>query len=330
MKYNQLSKTERQEIFLLRKKGYSLRDIGKALSRNVGTISREIKRNSIVPNGKGSKPPGEKIYLPDKAELKKYQTRKYCKIYLKKLVYTEGLRQYIEDYLQKHWSPEQIAGRWNESHETKISYRIIYRFVYSAQGQKFYECLYSKRYKPKKRRMNTTTREMIKERVWIDERREEINKRETLGHFEGDLIVSRKGERSALLTVIERKSRYLLAEFLPNRSPKIVEQKIHKIRQIHFIHSITLDNGIEFKNHMNYGCETYFCHPYSSWEKGQIEYANRLIRRFIPKKSVISDFSPEQIQKFVEIINNTPRKCLNYKTPYEVYTQEQKNQNLLI
>lgn len=322
MAYKQITKIERIEIYLLKEKGYSFRDIGKALSRSPSTISREIRRNSIVPDGKGSKPPGEKVYLPQKAELKKYQRRKYCKIYLKKIVYTSGLLRYIKKYLQKKWTPEQIAGRWNREHHIKIHYRIIYKFVYSAQGQKYHEYLYSKRYKPKKRKLTNSVREIIKDRTWIDNRPESINNRKEAGHFEGDLIVSRKGEKSVLLTVIERKSRFLQVEQLPNKTPKEIEKKIHKIRKNTPMKSLTLDNGIEFKNHLNYGCKTYFCHPYHSWEKGQIEYANRLIRRFIPKKSNIADYSPKQIKEIVFIINNTPRKCLNYRTPQEVFTEQ--------
>ena len=230
------------------------------------------------------------------------------------------MRDYIEKHLTLYWSPEQIAARWNKEHDDlQVSHVLIYRYIYSARGQKFYEYLYTQRYRPKKRRRIKPQREIIKNRTSIDERPEEINRRLNIGDFEGDLIVSRKGEKSALLTLIDRKSRFLLAEPLENKKPKLVEKKIRKIQKRQPLRSLTIDNGIEFKNHEKYGCTTYFCHPYSSWEKGQIEYANRLIRRFIPKKSRIADFSPQYIQKIVELINHTPRKCLDYRTPYEVH-----------
>lgn len=316
--YKQLTKSERQEIYILKEKGYNQSDIAKAIGKNKSTISRELSRNSVT-----EKNTNKRVYLPDKAEHKKYTRRKYSKYYAKKIIANSDLRKYIDEKLQLYWSPEQIAGRWNtENEKLKVSHVIIYNYIYSAQGQKYHEYLYKKRYKPKKRRINKTKRTMIPNRTLIDERPDRINQRLEVGDFEGDLIVSKKGYKSAALTLIDRKTRLLFAEKLENRKPSHVAGKVKKIKEKVNINSITIDNGIEFKDHEEYGCATYFCHPYSSWEKGQIEYANRLIRRFIPKKSNISDYSNKQIQKIVEIINNTPRKCLGYKTPIEVYLEE--------
>jgi len=321
--YKQVTKDQRQEIAILRNKGYKQKEIAKVVELSESTISRELNRNSVVVNKKGPKPVGVRSYIPNKADNKRRHRRRMCKTQFKKIITNGKLRDFIEENIQKYWSPEQIGERWNkENEDVKISFVTIYKFMYSAQGQKFHGFLYSKRYKPKKRRLNATKREMITNRTWIEDRPQSINERKYFGDFEGDLIVSKKGEKSSLLTVIDRKTRLLFAQPLENRKPKLVTQRFKKISQQVKIKSITLDNGIEFKDHENFGCKTYFCHPYSSWEKGQIEYANRMIRQFIPKRSIISDFSDQQIQDIVYLINSTPRKCLDYQTPFEAYTQE--------
>ena len=164
-----------------------------------------------------------------------------------------------------------------------------------------------------------TKRELIKNRVQIDDRPEAINNRSEFGHWEGDTIYSHRGDKTVFLTSQERLSRYLLANKLSNRKAHRIGNILSQATENYKIKSITLDNGTEFIRHEQIGCQVYFCHPYSSWEKGGIEYANRLIRRYCPKKSKLKDYSYQYLQKTVMQINNTPRKCLNFRTPQEVF-----------
>lgn len=305
-----ISKTERQEIYLLLKKKYSIRDIAKMLGRDPSTISREIKRNLVCNE-----------YNPKKAQHKSYVRKKYCKTTFKKICENKKLEDYIIHKIKNEkWSPEQVAGRWNEENEnTKISHITIYRYIYSCYGCDLSIYLYSKRDRQKKRKYKVGKKEIIKNRIWIDDRPKEINERVNIGDFEGDTIYSKKEDKTSILTLVDRKSRFLVARKIKNRKPKRITRKIKEISKKIKFNSITFDNGIEFKEHEKLPFDTYFCHPYSSWEKGQIEYANRLIRRFIPKKSLLKNYSAKFILNIVEMINNTPRKCLNFKTPKEVF-----------
>lgn len=304
-----LTKTERQEIFLLKKKGYSLRNIATALDRSPSTISREIRRNSV-----------ENSYTPKKAQHKSYVRWKYRKPYLKKIRQNDELECFIREKLQLDWSPETIAGIWNQKDETKISPLTIYKYVYSSFGCSLTDYLYSKR-KRKKKRKPKTKRVLIPDRVWIDERPKTIEKRSRSGDYEGDLIVSQKNDRTVIATLVCRSSRMLLATILPNKKPTIVCEAMKALLNKKPLKTVTLDNGVEFREHRQLGCRTYFCHPYSSWEKGSIEYANRLIRRYFPKRTRLSEITPEQLAIVIDGINNTPRKCLNWKTPAEVFAK---------
>lgn len=312
-----LSKTERQEIQLLRKKKYSQREIAVVLGRNPSTISRELARNLVC---------GE--YVADKAHLKSYQRRYWVAKELPRLWDSQWrpFRAFLEEKLsQEHpWSLEQIAHSWSSVHpETSISSATLYRFIdrYEYRLKKF---LNHQRYHIK-RRTNVTKRVMIPNRIWIDDRPKVVDSRSTMGHWEGDTLGSKRGETSNLLGSIERKSRFLLVAKMPNRKPALAANKLKKWNKIYNFKSLTLDNGIEFKQHEKIGCKTYFCHPYSSWEKGQIEYAMRLLRRLVPKKSSLQHVSHHKLQKFVDQLNHTPRKCLDWKTPHQVFFNIQPN-----
>ena len=329
--FKQLSISEREEIAILfNKKKYSLRDIALALSRNVSTISREIKNNSVK-----NKKTGIIEYIAQKATLKKYQRRKYCKITLKKIISHPELIHYIREKIGRDdWSPETVSRMWNRDHpesDFSISWKTIYQYCYSAWWQALCTHLYQKRYHPKKQKHPKTKRVLIPERVWIEERPETIEHRERIGDTESDFIVSVKGDTITLATNIDRKSRYLQARRIEERTCNEANTALTDMMNFYNtettqIHSVTLDNDIAFQHHTQLRdkmhIQTYFCHPFHSWEKWQIEYANRLIRRYIPKKSHLANYSQNEIDRILEKINNTPRKCLGWKTPIQVLREE--------
>jgi len=225
---------------------------------------------------------------------------------------------------------KQSVKVWNIDYPESIltiSAKTIYQYCYSAWWQSLCNHLYQKRYQATKYKKSwewwVHGRQLIPERVWIDERPEIINTRSRIWDTESDFIVSVKWDPTVMLTNLDRKSRYVQAKKLGKRSCKTTNTAIKKVLSTYpTVYSLTLDNDILFQHHMeirdDLWIQTYFCHPYHSWEKGQIEYANRMIRRYIPKKSLLANISQKKIDKILEMINNTPRKCLGWKTPIQV------------
>lgn len=273
--YQQLQKTERQEIQILKDKGYSLRSIASALGRCPSTVSREISRNQV-----------KSVYVAQKAHLKRYQRRYYCKKSLKKIRELPNLEAFIRQKIKADWSPFTIAKMWQEAPEnvsqTTISHLTVYKYIYSDYAIGLTKFLYSQRVRPKRRKHKKTKRSLIPHRVWIDERPKIINQRERIGDVEVDFICSRKDDSTHILTMIDRQSRLLKAVIVPNRKPKKILKHLKVMTQQFAAQSATFDNDIGFIYHQQLHLPTCFCRPYSSWQKGQIEYANRMIRRHIP------------------------------------------------
>jgi len=316
-KYTHIKKAERLEIAILLDKGYSYRSIADVLKRSVSSISEEI--NIGKTNG---------VYDPHKADHKAYVKRKYSKYQGMKVVEDKDLRNYIEEKIKQDWSPEAISGRIEqiEKHLKRISTKGIYKFIYSVYGRNLEKHL---AYKGRKRKSKTSRKvsqiKEIKDRVFIDERPKIIEKRKRFGDWEGDFIVSGKSGQGAILTLYERKSKYCLLKKFQFQKIELVHQYILEITGGFIVNSLTLDNDIVFRKHKELsellGKPIYFCHPYHSWEKGGVENTNKLIRRYIPKRSDISQYADEYVQMIQNKLNDRPKKCLNYKTPNEVMRQ---------
>lgn len=311
MKYTHFSKEERSELSILRQKGYSLRAIGEVLGKSHSSLSRELRRNKGTGN-----------YEPQKAHHKAYVKRKDSKYQGMKVRSDDKIQTYVEVKMKEDgWSPENIAGRLNYEQGGKIIGKdAIYKYIYSHHGQSLCEFLKYKRIKKKKRKNIKTIREIIKDRVFIDQRPSTINERKRFGDYEGDTMGRPKSASMQTLTVMrERLSRKIFAikvsrlKYSMNGFKKILGNKQPL--------SLTLDNGVENTRYKELRVDTYFCHPYHSWEKGSVEQGIGLIREYIPKKADLKDFPQAKIDAILERINSTPMKCLNYKTPNEVYAQ---------
>jgi IS30 family transposase len=312
MRYKHFSKTERLELSILLKKDYSLRDIGRALSRNPSSVSREIKRNSV--NGE---------YDPHKADHKAYVKRKYSKYQGMKVRENPEIESYIEEKIKSDWSPEAIAGRLpiDSGGRLSIHHTSIYKYLYSPYGQHLCKYLQYNRYRKKKKKGTKAVKEIIKNRVFIDQRPEIINQRVRCGDFEGDTLGTSKSSKETLFGVVDRKSLYFLAKKIPRLKQAMVAAK--RLLKPYQVFSLTLDNGPENASYQMLGVPTFFCHPYSAWEKPIIENTFRRLRRYIPKKSCLNSYSDEQISIIIDRMNNIPRKCLGWKTPKEVFFQNQ-------
>jgi len=307
-KRSKLSKTERLEIEILRNKGYSMRKIAKVLERSLNTISYEIKKNSV-----------DNEYKAIKANKKAHLVKRMSKFKWAKINKDKKLRKYIIKKLKQGWNPDEIAGRMKaEKKDFYASKTTIYDWLRSNRGQKYCKYLHSQRYN-KKRRERKTKRVMIPDRVSIYYRFKGADTRNRYGHWEEDTIVSGKKGSGALSVMIERRSRYVYIRKLETMSPQehLISLK-NTMKNITKIHSITFDNGIENRYHMQLNIPTFFCEPYSSWQKGSVESVNKMIRKYIPKGSDISQYSEEYIQWIEDRINEKPRKILGYRSAREV------------
>jgi IS30 family transposase len=312
---NHITDADRSEIFILLSKNHSQRRIAEALGKNHSSIGKEIRRNST----KG-------IYDPLVAKAKARTRRKLSKYQGMKVEDCQEIHDYVIEHLKLHQTPEEIAGRIKnvDTHIPYVSHEGIYKWLYSVYGQKYCYLLPKQRFRPRKQRMKKTERSLIPNRVGIEERPQGANDRSEYGHFETDTIVSGKKTKSkaALDVIQERKTRYTRLKKLKNLKPKTNNIALIKMTKDLKISTLTYDNGIENRNHeelaLALSIKTYFCNPYSSWEKGTVENTNGRIRRFIPKGADLNNYSNKQIQKIEDWLNHTPRKCLNYRTPYEI------------
>ena len=312
MRYTHFTKTERLELSILLKKGYSLREMAEVLSRHPSSVSREIRRNSV----KG-------VYDPHKAYHKAYVRRKYSKYQGMKIRENPEIERYIEDKIKQDWSPEAIAGRLPIDTKGRLSihHTSIYKYLYSLYGQHLCQYLQYKRYKKRKRKGKKTTKEIIKNRVFIDQRPEIINQRVRCGDFELDTLGVPKISKETLVGVVDRKSLYFLAKKISRLKQAMIAAK--RLLKPHQVFSVTMDNGPENARYQILNVPTFFCHSYSAWEKPIIENAFRRLRRYIPKKSCLSNYSDGQISFIIDRMNNIPRKGLGWRTPKEVFFQNQ-------
>ncbi len=290
-----------------------MRDIGHALRRNPSSVSRELTRNRV----KGR-------YDPQKANHKAYARRKDAKYQGMKVMQNLEIRRYVRENMEeKHWSPEQIAGRITIDTKGRLSlhHTTVYKYLYGSYGQGLCRYLRYKRYRKKRRTQKKSVKEVIKNRVFIDSRPRVVNERGRYGDFEGDTMGRPTYASSETLVVArERKSRKLFARKVSRL--KYAVEGFQRIFVSLPVESLTLDNGVENARYEELNIPTYFCHPYSSWEKASVEQGIGLIREYIPKKADLKDYSDRDISAIMHTINDTPMKCLGWRTSNEVFEEQ--------
>ncbi|MEK7079404.1 MAG: IS30 family transposase [Patescibacteria group bacterium] len=318
-KFRHLSQKDRDRIDVLAREGYTFQKIAEAINCNVSTISRELQRNL---SGKYKK------YVASIAQTKADHRKSYC--VRKSKFDNSNLVAYMKNKLKEFWSPEQISGRLKKDHpEMHVSHEAIYQYIYSLKNdieRKKLISLLARSHKTRKRKYigKTGPKTKILNRIGIEQRPLIINERKQPGHWETDTIVCKSNieainttvermTRLAIISKLNRKNAYNKASSLINRLSKINPN----LRR-----SITYDNGTENAGHTmvnrSLGTQSYFAHPYHSWERGSNENLNGLIRRFIPKKTDLRFVNEEQLIDIEHKLNDRPRKCLNYYTPFEV------------
>ena len=324
-KHKRLSLKERVIIQTLLEENKSKSFIAKKLNRSRSTITREVNKWVSNPNDKYD------ASLADWNAKDDYLNKRN----LDKIGTHSLLRFYVYKRLLKNWSPEQISGRIkidfpNDSMMT-ISHEAIYMHIYSHPQARLNKKLIkllpyqkSRRRKPKPRRKKGAK---IKNQINISQRPQHIENRQEIGHWEGDLVIG-KAQKSAIGTIVERKSRYTLIIGLKNRTTKSVTRAFAKElnrfdKQL--TKTMTYDNGTEMADHKwlakNTKMDIYFANPYASWERGTNENTNGLIRRYLPKKTDFKNVDNRQLKSIQNKLNNRPRKVLGFKTPLEVLEQ---------
>jgi IS30 family transposase len=307
MKYTQLTQEQRYQIHALLKMGHNQTEIADTLGIHKSTVSRELQRNR-----------GKRGYRPKQAHQFALQRRKKAR---KRI--TADIWVLVEEKLRQDWSPEQIAGRFKEE-GIVISHEHIYQYVYVDKrvGGNLWKHLRCQK-RRRKRPGSYDRRGKIPNRKSIDERPEVVAQRTRLGDWEVDLMLG-KDHQGALVTLTERKSRFTLLRKVASKQAKLVSQVI--VDLLHWVatlESITADNGKEFAAHQHISqmlsVDFYFAHPYSSWERGTNENTNGLIRQYVPKSCSLKDLSFQEEIMIMDRLNLRPRKCLDFRTPYEVF-----------
>jgi IS30 family transposase len=302
-----LKLADRLNIKILLDSGHSFREISQSMERSHNTISYEVSVNGGVFG-----------YNPHNADIYARTRKKDAKVQWKKIEENKELKVFIVSKLEKHWNPDEISGYMKRKRmKLYISKNSIYRWLYSPRGQQYCHLLYSERYHTRKHKKKTE-RVMIPNRIGIEERGVGVDNRTRYGHWEYDTIVSRKGCVGGLSVGSERKGKLVVATVVRSMSTSEHMRAVEYHMSLYKTLSVTFDNGIENKQHRILGCPTFFCEPYSSWQKGGVENANKMLRQFFPKGTNFRNVSQKKVDEAVSFINNKPRRSLGYKTALEV------------
>jgi IS30 family transposase len=319
--YIQLLEWERKAIDRLHAAGQSRRRIAAFLDRHPSTIGRELRRNSR-PSRHWPAGRYEAQRATELTRRRRYRGRGH------KLARQPTLRDQVRDFLAMGWSPEQIAGRLaREQGRTVISHESIYRFVYHRTAQKDYWNHLLPRHKHRRgrhRRRGASSVHFIQNRVPLSERPAAADARAEAGHWEGDLMLfSTYGQ--AVLVVHERLSRLIRICLQPSKAAQSVLDSLTALFRPMpkaLRRSVTFDNGSEFAFHYKLAplhLKTFFCEPHSPWQKGGVENAIGRLRRSLPRKSDLNTITQERLHELANRYNTTPRKCLDFQTPQEVF-----------
>lgn len=323
--YSQLSITERRKIERWRHAKVPVDEMARVLGRCRSTIFRELKRNHFsdpcLPKCEGYYGAAAQLMAADRRARQR------------KLIKYPDLCKRVSERLKNGWTPEQIGNRMvYEKACLRVCQETIYRYIYSKEGMAdelwWYLPLHRKNRTP--RRARKRLKPKFDRDVSILFRPDDVAHRRQFGHWEGDLMLfEQKLGQSNVTSLVERVSRFTVLLKNPNKRTKPVMGKIMKaIRDLPHLarKSITFDRGTEFVSwpHLQaeIGTQTWFCDPSSPWQKGTVENTNRRARRWLPRKRDIRQLSDHEMKVICDRLNNTPRKCLGWKTPAEVFREK--------
>lgn len=322
--YHRLSLVEREELSRYLVLEYSYRKIALCLNRSASTVVREIQRNRI------QRWEYRAVAAQKRAQLMIRQSHRKSKIES-----NESLHKFVLEHLKLRWSPQQIARRlkiqYPDDMQMRASHETIYAYLYvHTRGLLKRRLVKQLRRKHTNRRVRDKARQKshpIQDYISIDERPAEVNDRKIAGHWEGDLVMGALN-KSAIGTLVERKTRLTLLVKLPKKdAASVCEAFSKKFNSLpdQLKKSLTYDQGQEMADHKIFTEQTkvkvYFAHPHAPWERGTSENTNMLIRDFFPRGTDFSKITAAKLKKVQDMLNDRPRKVLNFYTPLEIFTK---------
>ena len=316
---------QRYTICVMKENGFNQKEIAETIGKDKSVVSRELKRNCDKRSKK---------YEADLAQ-RKYQQRQKEKP--KHIYFTEEVKQLVNEYLNKDYSPEQIAGRLKKEGKNCVSPERIYQYIWSdkKKGGILYKHLRHNGRKYRKRGNSKDTRGIIKDRIDIDKRPAIVDEKIRIGDLEIDTVIG-KNHKGALLTINDRvSSNVWIAKLDGKNAEELAQKTIEILNPLNdFVHTITADNGKEFAEHKKISealnLDFYFAKPYHSWERGANENTNGLIRQYFTKGSSFENITIYDVQNVQNVLNNRPRKKLNYLTPNEFLSIHLFNQKVAL
>lgn len=319
MSYTHFTLEERKYLQQLLSEEKSFRAIAAILERSPSSVSREVKRNraKYKPHRKTDNKywynhwRAENLYIMRRRN----QQRRALKPKTKEW-------DYIIEKLNLFWSPEQIVNRYELDYgEKTVSCSTIYRYIYRGEMPNINKKTHLRRRGKFQLPRNSLYNSIQPDRTvleWSDE----IRERKRIGDWEGDTVYGAVG-KGLVVTLVDRKTRYLLVGKLDSRNAKLTEKVMVSLLKEKPIKSISLDNGSEFANfreiERKVGAPVYFAQPHKPWQRGTNENTNDILRFFFPKGTNFHQVSDEKLEKVAYLINTRPRKCLGWKSPFEVF-----------
>ena len=322
--YLHINKEQRIELAVLRRMGFSLREIAERLGCHFSSLSRELKRNRCRRPGMVSS------YYSGDANRAARHRRTLANERLRKIWPGSRLEALLEEKIaQAKWSPEQVSG-WMKVNGSKsyVSHQTIYDWIYEHRFdlRQYLHCRKGRYRRTRANAIRQKAREKAAATRHISRRPKHVDKRKTLGHWEGDTVHG-AGKSGYISTFVERKSGYLAAQILTvsdfgsigfAKTAKTALKDLPARRR----KTMTLDNGPEMKlaerMEKELNLSIYYATPYHSWERGTNENTNGLLRYFFPKKSSFKGLAQKELDLAVDLLNNRPRKRLNWRTPAQI------------
>ncbi len=317
MLYHQITYAERYTLGVLRQRGLTAAAIARALGRHRSTIGREVRRNGTPRDG---------CYRPQLADWYARGRRSRSR---RNRRFTAAEWARIQVLLREDWSPEQVAGWLRRHRELAISHETIYRYVWADKraGGTLYQHLRGARKQRRKRYGRYDSRGRLAGKRWITDRPAAVATRRELGHWEADTMLGASQDGPCVLSLVERKTGYLVLGQLRQRTSAAVNQRAgHLIRaQSRPVRTITVDNGTEFHEYAALERATatrfYFATPHHAWERGTNENTNGLLRQYLPKRQSMGHLTQHTCNQIAAKLNRRPRKRLGYRTPEECYAR---------
>jgi IS30 family transposase len=321
--YTRLNAEDRETISRGLTASWKLKTIAAIIRRHPSTVTREVMKNCRY----------RRCYRALRAQARAEQTRHRFK-QPRKLDQCQPLRDYVLAKLREQWSPEEIAKRlpseYPDDTTMRISHESIYTYIYvlprGSLRKELITCLRQERKLRQNRKRGHERRGQITGAISITERPPEVADRTVPGHWEGDLVMGSKASNSAVGTLVERVTRYLLLVPLPAHDAMTVRQEFAKAVKYlprHLKRTLTYDRGKEMAEHRLFTKETkiqvYFADPQSPWQRGTNENTNGLLRQYFPKGIDFRTVTKQQVQFVQDRLNDRPRKVLAFSTPNEVF-----------